>query len=235
MFTFNHPGRQALARGLAAALLLALGGGCTNKGDSSTDFGDNDPSIVVALGDSITFGIFDMGIGFCSESYRGELGFSPRLQGLTGKTVINEGRCGETSNGGLGRIDDVLRRWRPGVLLIDYSPNDYYIGSDATIFNLRAMIATARANKTVPILGTLVPAVGMHRGWEDFITELNAKILALCTEEQLECADHYKAFSDDPGFKETPYALLSFDGLHPNDAGYALMAGTWREPLMRLY
>lgn len=225
----------ARARWLAPALVLALGVGCSSGDGTTTDFGDNDPSVVVALGDSITFGTHDMGIDSCSESYREVFGFCPRLQVLTGKTVINEGKCGEGSSGGLGRIERVLRRWKPGVVLIDYSPNDLFGGSEATISNLRAMVAAARANKTVPILGTLVPAVGSHAGWEPFIQTVNPKILALCEEEGLRCADHHKAFVNYPGFAQSPYSILDADGLHPNSAGYALMAETWREPLMRLY
>jgi len=235
MFSFRRLGLHDLTRGLAAVVLLALGAGCTGGSDSTTDFGDNDPSIVAAIGDSITFGKHDMGIDSCAHSYRATIGFCPRLQGLTGKTVFNEGECGEKSSDGLDRIDSVLQRLRPGVILIDYSPNDIVYGSDATIQNLRAMIAIARSNKTVPILGTLVPAVGDHSGWEPFIKDLNAKILALCAEEGLACADHYAAFTNDPGFMETPYALLFEDGLHPNSAGYELMAETWRRPLMRQY
>ena len=235
MFRFKRHGILALARALAAVPLLAIGVGCSGGGDSSTDFGDNDPSIVVALGDSITFGIFDTGVDSCDESYRSTAGFCPRLQGLTGKTVINQGRCGEESSGGVSRIDGILKSWRPGVVLIDYTPNDIFEGSDTTILNLRAMIASARANKTVPVLGTLVPAVGEHAGWEGFIETLNPKILALCNEEGLECADHFQAFTTNPGFIATPYALLAEDGLHPNATGYALMAATWRKPLMRAY
>lgn len=235
MFTVKHIDFRALAGGLAAALLLTLGSGCSHDNDPGTDFGENDPSIVVALGDSITFGTHDMGIDSCSESYRSTLGFCPRLQNLVGRTVVNEGKCGEKSAGGRARIDRVLQRWRPGVVLIDYSPNDIFNGSEAVIANLRAMIATARANQTVPILGTLVPAVGAHQGWEPFIQTLNPKILALCAEEGVPCADHHSAFVNDPGFATTPYSLLDADGLHPNAAGYALMAATWREPLQRLY
>ena len=72
------------------------------------------------------------------------------------------------------------------------------------IRNLRGMIAAARANKTVPVLGTLVPAVGEHAGWERFIVALNAQILALCEEEGLQCADHHKASSTTPALSLRP-------------------------------
>jgi lysophospholipase L1-like esterase len=234
MLTFKRHCLLVLARGLAVVTLLALGVGCSGGGPN-TDFGDNDPDTVVALGDSITFGIFDLGVDTCDETYRSTAGYSSRLGHLTGKTVMNEGICGEQSSGGLARIESVLKQWRPGVVLIDYSPNDIFSGVDATISNLRAMIKAARANQTVPILGTLVPAVGEHAGWESFIEALNPQILALCAEEDLECADHHTAFTSDAGYIESPYALLSEDGLHPNAAGYTLMAETWRQPLMRLY
>jgi len=235
MLTCNRRGRRAFASWLPALLLLALaGGGCSGGGDS-TDFGDNDPSIVVAIGDSITFGNHDNGIDSCDEMYREIHGFCPRLEGLTGKTVINQGECGEKSAGGLDRIGDVLAAYRPGVILIDYSPNDVFEGSNAVIGNLREMIAIARENKTVPILGTLVPAVGEHEGWMPFIKDLNTKILALCEEEDVPCADHFRAFVNDASYQEMPYSLLDTDGLHPNSAGYELMAETWREQLMRQY
>jgi len=222
---------RAFAAG--SALLLFGIGGCSNGSD--TDFGDNDPNLVVAIGDSITFGKHDQGIESCAHAYRETLGFCPRLEALTGKTVINEGECGERSEAGLERIESTLARYKPGVILIDYSPNDIVDGSDETIANLRAMIAIARANKTVPILGTLVPAVGDHDGWEPFIVALNGRILQLCAEEAVACADHYAAFSNNAGYIASPYALLDDDGLHPNSAGYEVMAETWRKPLMRLY
>ena len=225
---------HAAACGFAAVLLLTFAGGCSSGGHT-TDFGDNDPDIVVALGDSITFGKHDGGIEACGSLYRGKLGFTPRLEGLTGKTVINEGVCGEKSSGGRERVYGVLQRWRPAVLLIDYSPNDIVDGPNETIANLRTMIAAARSNKTVPILGTLVPAVGDHDAWESFIEAVNIKILALCDQEGISCADHHQAFMDYPGFRENPYTLLDNDGLHPNAAGYEVMAETWRDPLMRQY
>jgi len=235
MFPSKLSGFRVKTSALGLASLLVVAAGCSNGDSKNTDFGENDPSVVVAIGDSITFGKHDGGLESCDHVYRNTVGFCPRLQALTGKTVGNEGECGETSYGGLDKIDSVLQRWRPSVILIDYSPNDILYGADATIANLRGMIAAARANKTVPVLGTLVPAVGDHDGWEPFILDVNARILALCDEERLSCADHYKAFVNDPGFQTSPYALLDADGLHPNAAGYTLMAETWRGPLMRQY
>lgn len=240
MLTFKPSALPALARRSAALVLLVVGCGCSSSSsptvvDIDPDFGENNPSIVVAMGDSITFGKHATGVEFCDESERGIGGFCPELESLTGMTVVNEGECGEDSYGGADRVEDVLRQWRPGVLLIDYSPNDLFSGTDAVISNLRIMVEAALANNTVPILGTLVPAAGDHDGWNPFIESVNTGILALCAELNLECADHHQAFLNDPGFQASPYALLSEEGLHPNDAGYALMARTWRWPLLRVY
>jgi lysophospholipase L1-like esterase len=228
---------RAIIGGLAAALALAS---CSSSDSSAPtdidpDLGTNDSSVVVALGDSITFGYGDTGISSCEDSARDDGGFCPRLQSLVGKTVINRGVCGASSYDGVDQVEEVLDRYHPGVLLIDYSPNDLFYGSETVIANLRTMITAARNNKTVPILGTLVPAVGDHKGWEPFIETVNAQILALCDEQGIECADHWKAFVNDPGFIASPYALLAEDGLHPNAAGYELMARTWRWPLLRVY
>lgn len=236
--------RLSVIRTLAGGIALALAvgsSGCSSGGGSPTsvdidpDFGANDPSVVVALGDSITFGAMDTGVEICDEFNRGAGGFCPPLQSLTGKTVVNEGICGEDSFGGVDRITTILRRHRPGVILIDYSPNDLFNGTEAVISNLRLMIDAARRNNTVPVIGTLLPTVGAHAGWNPFVISVNAQIRALCAELGLEYADHYQAFESDPGFLASPYALLSEDGLHPNHAGYALMAKTWRWPLLRVY
>jgi lysophospholipase L1-like esterase len=236
--------RRSAFRGFAAAAALALavaGGGCTHTKHSSPtavdidpDFGSNDPSVVVAIGDSITFGVLDTNVPGCGGSYRGLGGFCPILQSLTGKTVINEGVCGEESFDGVDRINDVLRRWRPGVILIDYGVNDLFYPTNSVIDNLRIMVDAARRNHTVPILGTLVPAARGYAWLNPDIERVNAQIRALCAEQGLECADHYAAFESDPRFRSDSEALTS-DDLHPNHEGYVLMAKTWRWPLLRAY
>lgn len=239
----SAPDRSAL-RALAAALALTLAAaaGCSGGGSSSPtaidvppEFGKNDPSIVVAVGDSITFGVLDQGVEICSEATRGLGGFCPKLQALTGKTVIDEGVCGAQSEDGVDRIAGVLTRWHPGVVLVDYGINDLFFPANSVIANLRAIVIAARANHTVPILGTLIPATGDYEWLNPSILAVNSAILRLCAEQRLECADHYSAFVNYPGFAQYPRTLLSEDGLHPNTAGYSLMARTWRWPLLRVY
>ena len=239
MFAPDRPTFRLFAGGIVLALAIA-GGGCNSGGGTSAveemdPDGTNFRSIVVALGDSITFGVQSVDEASCDESNRGSGGFCPPLEGLSGKTVINAGICGEDSYGGVDRINRVLQRFRPSVILIDYSPNDLDNGPHALISNLRIMIEAARVNHTVPIIGTMTPANGEHRGWEPFIEAANPLILELCAEEGLECADHFNAFENDPGYSASPYALLLEDGLHPNPAGYALMAETWERSLRRVY
>ena len=242
MFTRNRSAHGTFARGLALTLTLTLvvaGSGCKQKGTSAVDQLDpdglNDRSIVVALGDSITFGVLDTNVPDCGESNRGAGGFCPPLEALASKTVINEGKCGEDSFDGVDRIDSVLRRWRPSVILLDYSPNDLFHGPHGTALRLRIMVDAALKNHTVPIIGTLIPATSYHAGWEAFITTLNPLILELCAEKGLECADHHAAFVNDPGYMADPFALLTEDGEHPNHAGYLLMAETWNKSLQRVY
>lgn len=241
MFSSTRTFFRAFARGIAPILALSVtiaGSGCHGKSSptgADIDFGANNPSVIVALGDSITFGVLDTNVETCSESNRGAGGFCPPLQLLTGKTVMNEGICGEQSNEGVDRINEVLNRWRPGVILLDYGINDLIFGTDVIISDLRIMVAAAQANNTVPVIGTLLPTAGPQVGLNSAVVRTNTQILALCDELRLECADHYTAFMDDSGFQSSPDALLSEDGLHPNHEGYALMAETWARALKRVY
>ena len=239
MFTSDRTDIRAFARRIAPILALTAtiaGSGCHNSPTGAdNDFGANDLSVIVALGDSITFGVLDTNVETCDESNRGAGGFCPVLQSLSGKTVINEGICGEESDGGVERINGVLFRWRPSVILLDYGANNLIFGAESIISDLRIMIAAARANSTVPVIGTLLPAVGPEAGLASGIARTNTQILELCAEQKLVCADHYKAFVNDRDFQASPFALLSDDGLHPNHAGYALMAKTWRDALKRVY
>ena len=215
---------------LLAIAVLGLGCGRSPTGPIH-DFGNNDPNVFVAFGDSITSGTGDTGSDAPDDPscvlHNTEFGYPPRLATLLGATVINEGVCGDTSGGGAARVQSVLSRHRPGYLLILFSPNDLFTPMDTIIENLRFIIQAAKDNKTIPIIGTLTPAFYSHRGWEPFIEALNPRIVQLANEEGIQVADHWTAFNMDA-------SLLTEDGLHPNARGYEVMARTWYEAILNV-
>jgi lysophospholipase L1-like esterase len=146
---------------IAIGVVLATVSGCLDSGSgggggsANRDIGDNDPARVVALGDSITEGI-------CRPD---GTPYPARLAGLSGKNVINEGRCDERSAGGVARIGGVLNRYKPGTIVILYGANDALDGlsTDVVINNLRSMCNAAIANQTTPMLGTCLPIYARRR------------------------------------------------------------------------
>ncbi len=179
--------------------------------DETNPYGNNDPARVLALGDSVTAGSTLSG-----PSY-------PELIAVhSGKQVFNEGVGGALSSDGVNRIGQLLIAIQPGYVMILYGINDItHLGdADWTVSNLRTMIAVARANKTVPIVGTIPPRYRGDGVFDPRHTELNTKIRAMALEEDVRLADIELVFNED----ET---LLQDDGVHPNAAGNQLIAVTF--------
>lgn len=196
-----------------STMLLWGGVGCESGGGSKhdksrIDFGDNDPYLYVAIGDSIT-----------GDINNGVVPYPPRLAAMLQQTVINEGRGGETSGGGASRVKSVLSRHKPGYLLILYGANDLLHGRDKedTINNLRYIIRAAKDNKTVPVISTLTPMTGSYHLWDTSEQRLSNAIRNLAHEEGAWLVDAAAEFDHDRSY-------MSFDGLHPNDAGCQLLA-----------
>jgi acyl-CoA thioesterase-1 len=201
---------------LAVGMCLAVGVGCLDSGGgggdgggSNQDIGDNDPNRVVALGDSITEGI-------CRPD---GTPYPARLAGLSGKNVINQGRCDERSSGGVGRIGGVLNQYKPGTIVILYGANDALDGrsTDAVINNLRAMCNAAIANQTIPLLGTCLPMYGGRSAANSRVQSYNAAIRSLAKELGIRVVDFNKEFGSER-------SLIQPDGVHPSDAGLQVMA-----------
>ena len=193
--------------------------GCEESSDSSSAtsflFGDNDPRVVVAMGDSVT-----EGSAISGPSY-------PELVAqMSGKTVINEGRGGVLSSYGAGRIGGVLAAYRPGYVFILYGINDLTHGQSHvwTVENLRLMIRTARQNKTYPIVGTITPRYRTAGLFNPNHEALNMSIRSLCEEENVRMADVERAFANNP-------ALLQPDGIHPNEDGNLVVAMAFYEAM----
>jgi lysophospholipase L1-like esterase len=196
---------------MAAAILLATGWTACNDGGGgggeSHDFGDNDPNVVVALGDSITAG------------YPGGLVPYPAiLSSMIAKNVVNAGVGGHTSGEAAARAAGLLNRYHPGYLIILIGSNDAILGIDprTTSSRIRNIIGLARSRQTVPILSTLPPMYGPHSVFAGQAEAINAAICALAAEEGVQLVNAAAYLDSETYFQS--------DGLHPNQEGHQRLA-----------
>jgi lysophospholipase L1-like esterase len=140
----------------------------------------------------------------------------------------NEGLGGRRAVDDLDRLRQALTTHMPQVLLLQEGINDLHGAQGQAIGPLvdalRSMIRDAKGRGIRVMLGTLLPedACGC-RGFDfadgvDDIAPANAQIRTLAAQESATLVDLYPVFV---GQTET---LLTFDGLHPNPAGYEKMA-----------
>lgn len=191
----------------AVGAVLAFFAGCEDGGGGHDDVGDNNPDLVICVGDSITQGYNCDGAPYPSV-----------LASMTQKTCINNGTGGQESSGGVSKVQAALSR-KPGYICILYGANDAICGGGAGSAgeNIRAMISKCKANKTIPIVGTTPPMIGEHGVYDGAARSINAAIKRVAGEEGVKCVDIYAAFG-------TAEAYLTGDGLHPNAAGAQLIA-----------
>lgn len=175
----------------------------------------------IAFGDSIT-----AGIGATTTSDGVLNGYPPRLEKMLNEKiapsiVVNEGNPGEYTPGGAERIDDVLNKNNAKYILIMEGTNDvtHNDSTETIIFFLGLIVEHSQNYGTTPLLAGLTPRM-------DFLNErvsddINPAIKILAEEKGVTYVDQYTEFAKDK-------ALYMSDGrLHPNDAGYQLMAETW--------
>lgn len=158
-------------------------------------------SVVLAFGDSLTFGT---GAGR-AESY------PAFLAGLLGRSVINAGVPGETSAEGLTRLADLLEEHRPDLVLLCHGGNDFLqrLDQERLRENLRSMVGLARdAGAQVLLVG--VPQPGLFLSAAPLYAEV-AEELGLPYEE--------KVLSEILADR-----ALKSDTIHPNAAGYRRLA-----------
>lgn len=145
--------------------------------------------------------------------------------------VINAGVSGETSAGGVRRIDWLLQHHPVAILILELGANDALRGQDlrATRQNLQTIIDRTRAHDPatkVVIAGMQAPPnLGEHYTEEfrqlftDLARENNAALIPFLLE----------GVAGDP-------ALNQADGIHPTAAGQRILAdNVWRvlEPILR--
>lgn len=181
----------------------------------------------VAFGDSITEGIGD-------DPNRAEKGYPPRLEALLqqrGQTaeVRNEGVAGETAEEGLSRINRVLE---PGddVLLLMEGTNDIglKVSNETIAFTVDQIAERAETRGLSVVHATVLPRLNTIVDPLNLITgDFNGLIRDFAWSDERRLADPFEVF-----FRMTPNPGQYFwDKLHPNAAGYDLLARVFADVL----
>lgn len=157
--------------------------------------------LIVCFGDSLTYGTG----AERSESY------PVRLADLTGHTVINAGVPGDTTGAALGRLErDVLSR-RPGYVLLTLGGNDLRqrVPTSQIEANLRRIVKRCQAAGALVVIGGIrVPF------WGSDLKDAYGRVAR--EEGALLIEDVYAGIWG--------HSTLMSDEVHPNAAGYRIMA-----------
>jgi acyl-CoA thioesterase-1 len=130
------------------------------------------PATILVLGDSLSAG-YGLARG---EEWVNLLGLRLKEQGFDYK-IINASVSGETTRGGLGRIDAALQQHSPTIVILELGANDGLRGLDLQSMrrNLQTMIQKIQHNKAkVVLVGMRIPpnygqtyADGFHHTFRD--------------------------------------------------------------------
>ena len=149
--------------------------------------------------------------------------------------LIGRGISGQTSYQFLLRFREDVINLQPRIVVINYGTNDIAENSgpydeDLTFGNVLTMVELARQHKIKVILTSCLPASGF--GWRPSITNamqkirhLNARVEAWAKANKIPYVDYFSALVTADGTEMNPAYAQDKPGVHPNDAGYAVMEG----------
>lgn len=156
---------------------------------------------ILAFGDSVTLG---------SGSSPGH-SYPEQLAALSAHPVINAGLAGELSRDAVKRLPKVLDETHPDLLVLIHGGNDILrrIDPAQTRRNLATLLTIAQA-RHIPVVMLSVPKLGVVLSQADFYQDL---------------AREYKVPIDTQVLTQI-YAHEQYKSsvIHPNDAGYRLIA-----------
>jgi lysophospholipase L1-like esterase len=177
--------------------------------------GKPDENRVVFYGDSITDG------WKIAESF-------------PGKPYINRGISGQTTSQMLVRLRQDVIDVQPKVVVIlagtnDIAGNTGPISLEGIQGNIASITEVARAHNIAVVWSSVTPVNNYTLRSQDFfatrppakILELNRWLKQFCADNHLVYLDYFSTMVDKDGLLRHD---LAEDGLHPNAAGYAIMA-----------
>lgn len=165
---------------------------------------------IIAFGDSLTFGT-----GSTSAK-----DYPSQLSQMISRPVINAGAPGDTTASALKRLEKDVLANSPDIVLITLGGNDLKNGIDADVAfeNLRMIVNLIHNQGARVIIGGLsIPFRdrGFGRGFKKLADETGAELIPNILEGIM-------------GNRK-----LMSDPIHPNDAGYKIMAERFHEAMRR--
>jgi lysophospholipase L1-like esterase len=156
---------------------------------------------IICFGDSLTYG---------TGASEGK-DYPSQLSRMLARPVINAGRPGDTTASALQRLEQDLLSYSPDIVLITLGGNDLKNGVAAgTAFENLKMIVNLIHNQGARVIigGLQIPFRdrGFGRGYQKLADETGATLIPNILEDIM-------------GNRE-----LMSDPIHPNDAGYKIMA-----------
>ena len=214
---------------MAMAFACMLGVGCehdastpappdSDPATNETNNVSNDIPVIVAMGDSITAGTEIQGPSYPAL-----------LSRWIGIDVYNEGVGGDSSSRGAALVDDAVRFYHPDYVLLMYGTIDVW-GTDRydqVIGNYDTMVTVLRESGATPVIATIPPRYSDDPYLAELHTVLNQRIRRFTRDAGVYLVDVEAAFADRP-------ELMLPDGIHPNDAGTAVIADQFYDALIDL-
>jgi lysophospholipase L1-like esterase len=193
----------------AVILLILIISGCSGDDASIDRIPDN--GVILAFGDSLTFG----------TGVKREESYPAVLQTLTGRKVVNAGVPGEVTADGMKRLPRLLEEHNPNLLILIHGGNDMLRKKNLNVAtkNLRSMIEMARS-RDIPVVMMAVPNPTIFLSPAEFYEELA---------NSMKVPIEVDAISD-----ILQYPSNKSDSVHPNAKGYRMMAESLNELLQSL-
>jgi lysophospholipase L1-like esterase len=166
---------------------------------------------VVCFGDSLTAGV---------GAKPGE-DVASRLGAALGRTVVNAGVSGDTTTSALARVATSVLVHRPGIVVVCLGGNDFLRGVplETAGENLGAIVREIQQSGAMVVLGGFT-FPSLAGDWAAMYARVARREGCLLVPDLLD------GISGNPDLKS--------DSIHPNAAGYAIMAGRLEKPLRGL-
>jgi acyl-CoA thioesterase I len=213
------------APGAAVALTAPQSGGDVAVPATLALGGRARPNVYLAYGDSINFGTGASGGGGYPDWLESD------LRSHWGRASLeNGGVPGTRTNQGETRLWSTLSSVRPAYLLILYGTNDWNDPACRSEFpcytpeSLRSMVYMARDAGALPVVGTIPPVNPAFTDRNpdernDWVRRMNDLVRAMARQERVPIAEVHAEL-----LEQSTLPPLFADFVHPNDAGYRVVA-----------